>query len=62
MDEGCAKEMYTESEPTNLTQEGLSDLAGDSMILSASESPTDNPFRLDAIICISTANGQLMKQ
>jgi hypothetical protein len=33
-------------------QETVSDLAGDSMMLSASESPTDNPFRLDAIICI----------
>jgi hypothetical protein len=33
-------------------QEAVSDLAGDSMMLSASESPTDNPFRLDAIICI----------
>ena len=29
----------------------LSDLAGDSMRLSGSESPTVNPFRLDAIIC-----------
>lgn len=29
----------------------LSDLAGDSMRFSGSESPTVNPFRLDAIIC-----------
>lgn len=54
--------MYTESEHTNLTQEELSDLAGDSMMLSARESPTESPFRLDAIICTSTANGELIKQ
>lgn len=29
----------------------LSDLAGDSMRLSESGSPTVNPFKLDAIIC-----------
>ena len=54
------QEKYIESERANLTQEGLSDLAGDSMILSGSESPTESPFRLDAIICSSTPNGQLI--
>lgn len=34
----------------DLKQEALSNLVGDSMILSTSESPTDNPFSLDAII------------
>jgi hypothetical protein len=32
-------------------QDAVSDLAGDSMMLSGIESPTDKPFRLDAIIC-----------
>jgi hypothetical protein len=54
--------MFTMSEHANLRQEGLSDIAGDSTILSANESPIDSPFRLDAIICDSTSNGQLRKQ
>ena len=43
--------MYTRWEHTNLKLEAVSDLAGDTMMLSESESPTDSPFRLDAIIC-----------
>lgn len=58
----CAQEIYTESDHTNPAQEGPSDLVGDSMVLSASEYPTDIPFRLDTIICISTTNGQLIMQ
>jgi hypothetical protein len=50
------------SEHANLRQEGLSNIAGDSMILSASESPKDSPFRLDDIICGSASNGQMRKQ
>jgi hypothetical protein len=44
-------------EYTNLKLEAVSDLAGDSMMLSGSESPTDNPFRLDAIICMYNKQG-----
>jgi hypothetical protein len=50
------------SEHANLRQEELSDITGDSILLSASESPIDKPFRLDTIICGRTSNGQLRKQ
>lgn len=42
-------------------QEAFSTLIGDPMILSGTESPTDKPFMLDAIICKSPCNSYLMK-
>jgi hypothetical protein len=53
--------MYRELRYEYLMQEAFSTLIGDPMILSGTESPTDKPFMLDAIICKSPCNSYLMK-
>jgi hypothetical protein len=53
--------MHRELSYEYLMQETFSSLIGDPMTLSATESPTDKPFMLDAIICKSLCNSYLMK-
>jgi hypothetical protein len=53
--------MYGEWRYGYLKQEALSSLTGETMISSATESPTDNPFMLDAIICKSLLNSYQLK-